>query len=101
LAQELVVGKLDHSSRRVLDWIYLRCREDRPLYTLEVMTESGLASLATTYNSLRNLIDLNLIELTVQANSEGRRAIKLTQLAAKELNTLGVAFREWMVGRSG
>lgn len=95
LDSETEFGHLDSLSKRGLEWIAVRSRDDAPLHVQEIVMKSQVASPATIFKVLSNLERMDLIEITIDVRDTRRRVVKITTRADKLFTRLSKAVDSW------
>jgi DNA-binding MarR family transcriptional regulator len=91
LDSETEFGSLDLLSKRLLEWIAVRSRDNAPLYIQEIVMKSQVASPATIHKVLSNLERMDLIVMTIDVEDTRRRIVGITVRAHKLFTQLSRA----------
>lgn len=87
---------LDPLTQRLFEWIYLRCKEDRPLHTQEILYDSKVASHATIQKNISLLEKVGLINISSDLKDSRRKIITVTSKAHQLVATLSQSVQSWV-----
>ena len=87
---------LDPLTQRLFEWIYLRCKEDRPLHTQEILYDSKVASHATIQKNISMLEKVGLIDISSDPKDSRRKIITTTPKAHQLVATLSQGVQSWV-----
>lgn len=87
---------LDSLTQRLFEWIYLRCKEDRPLHTQEILYDSKVASHATIQKNIPLLEKVGLINISSDLKDSRRKIITVTPKAHQLVATLSQSVQSWV-----
>lgn len=87
---------LDSTSQRLFEWIYLRCKQSRPLHAQEILYDSKVASHATIHKCLVSLETIGLIVIEVDPKDTRRKIITTTQRADQLVAELSAGVQTWV-----
>lgn len=87
---------LDQLTQRLFEWIYLRCKDGRPLHTQEILYDSKVASHATIQKSIFQLEKSELIQIQTDCKDSRRKIISTTSKADQLVLTLSYRVESWV-----
>jgi DNA-binding MarR family transcriptional regulator len=92
---ESAFGELDDLSFRLLEWILSRPEKDHPLFAMDLVLKSGVASPAAIHKSAATLVDKGFIDSEYDPADTRRRIITPTRRAIRELKRLDQEVQDW------
>jgi DNA-binding MarR family transcriptional regulator len=92
---ESAFGELDDLSFRLLEWILSRPEKDHPLFAMDLVLKSGVASPAAIHKSTATLVDKGFIDSQRDPADTRRRIITPTRQAIRELRRLDKEVEDW------
>ena len=95
LEAQVGYDQLDRISRRLLEWIAMRRKNDAVLYIQEIVLKSNVASPATVHKSLYTLEQHGLVSINIDAHDSRRRIVSITASAEKLLTKLSKGVEAW------
>lgn len=87
---------LDQLTQRLFEWIYLRCKDGRPLHTQEILYDSKVASHATIQKSISLLEKAGLIHIQADRKDSRRKIISTTEKADQLVSALSCRVQSWV-----
>lgn len=86
---------IDSTSQRLFEWIYLRCKQNRPLHAQEVLYDSKVASHATIQKCIFSLEKIGLITISIDPKDTRRKIIATTSRADQLVAELSAGIQTW------